>query len=81
MNQAKNSSTTFDSLSGGAKDVLLKLRKYRALDDGDLPSKSGMNELTTLGLADKDYSLPKPNVLTIKGMAFSLSPAPEGGEK
>nr|WP_315467113.1 hypothetical protein [uncultured Undibacterium sp.] len=78
--QTESQAITFDSLSGGAKDVLIKLRKYRALDDGDLPSKSGMNELITIGLADKDYSLPKPNVLTIKGMSFSLPPAPEGSE-
>lgn len=55
-------------LSGAARDVLNKLVMYGSLDDGDLPSKSGMSELINLGLAKKDYSQKLPNMITEKGI-------------
>jgi len=70
---AQESITT---LLGAAQDVLAKLIKFRALDDGDLPSKSGMNDLIKMGLAEKDYSLPKPNVITAKGLLFPSAQQP-----
>jgi len=47
-------------LSGAEKDVLFKLGKYGSQDDGDIPSKSGMNGLIQKGLAEKNYSVIAP---------------------
>lgn len=55
-------------LSGAEYDTLVKLIKYGSQDDGDLPSKSGMDELINKGLADKNYDLCKPNYATNKGV-------------
>lgn len=58
----------FNDLSGAAKDTLYKLGKYGNQDDGDLPSKCGMNELVELGLAFSDCQFfTKPHLLTLLG--------------
>lgn len=55
------------SLNGAEKDVLYKLGKYGSQEDGDLPSKLGMESLIGKGFAEKDHSHDKPNFLTING--------------
>ena len=55
-------------LTGGAFDTLHKLYFMGAQDDGDLPSKSGMAQLISLGYAKKDYDLVKPNIITRLGV-------------
>lgn len=59
-------------LSGGAKDMLYKLFEVGHIQDGDLPSKSGMSELIHLGLAFKDYDCVIPNGITKLGIAYFL---------
>lgn len=43
----------YSSLSGGAKDTLVKLVEKGILEDGDIPSKTGLDELLAQGLAAK----------------------------
>lgn len=65
------------TISGAAIDVLHKLFHYGPQNDGGLPSKAGMAELTQLGWADTNYRLPelyphaKPNSLTVKGFRIA----------
>lgn len=54
-------------LDGSETDVLYRLGKYGACEDGDLPSKQGMAGLINKGLAIKDYNLPFANALTKLG--------------
>ena len=55
------------SLSGAAIDTLHKLFLHGPQDDGDLPSKSWMAELISIGLATKDYERDKANRITSEG--------------
>jgi hypothetical protein len=55
-------------LSGAAIDTLLALGTRGSLDDGDLPSKAGMNELIGQKLAMKNYDYALPNFLTTAGV-------------
>jgi len=62
------------TLNGGELDTLYKLFWYGSQDDGDLPSKGGMDGLIEKELALKDYGSPimeligsKPNTLTLHG--------------
>ena len=57
-----------DDLTGAEYDTLVKLIKYGAQDDGDLPSKSGMRSLIGKGLAGRDYLQKKANYATNKGV-------------
>lgn len=54
-------------LDGSEIDVLCRLGKYGACEDGDLPSKQGMSGLINKGLAIKDYNLSFANALTELG--------------
>jgi len=58
-------------VSGGAIDVLYKLHHHGPQADGDLPSKSGMSELITIGVAKKDYTKELSNMLTDKGTVMA----------
>jgi len=58
-------------VSGAAIDVMYKLYHHGPQADGDLPSKSGMAELITLGVAKKDYSKDLPNMLSDKGRVMA----------
>lgn len=60
----------FIELSGAEKDVVYKLGKYGAQNDGDLPSKSGMCGLVNKGLAEKNYMMPYPNFLNATGLRY-----------
>lgn len=60
------------NLSGGAVDTLHKLFNVGHVNDGDLPSKSGMSELIRLGLAFKDYDCVIPNGITKSGISYFL---------
>lgn len=59
-------------LSGGAVDTLYKLFDVGHVNDGDLPSKSGMSELISLGLAFKEYDCVIPNGITKAGIYYFL---------
>ena len=61
-------------LDGGEVDTLYKLYWFGSQDDGDLPSKCGMDGLINKGLATKNYKAReslgaeyKPNDLSITG--------------
>jgi hypothetical protein len=58
-------------VSGGAIDVLYILHHHGPQDDGDIPSKAGLAELITIGVAKKDYSQKLPNSLTDKGKVMA----------
>ena len=57
-----------DSLTGAEYDTLVKLIKYGAQDDGDLPSKTGMVGLINKGYAGRDYLQKKANYATNAGV-------------
>ena len=58
------------NLSGAGIDVLYKLCVLGACEDGDLPSKTGMYELISRGLALKNYDLIMSNHPTRLGVKF-----------
>jgi len=51
----------------GALEVLDKLHHEGPTSDEDLPCTVGMAELVTLGIAKRDYTKTKKNLLTDKG--------------
>jgi len=60
--------TVLPELTDGAKDVLRKLLDQGPLEDGDIPSKSGRDDLIDLGYIDR-YTDEGANVLNDKGRA------------
>lgn len=63
-----DSTGSVKELSGAAIDTLMALGRRGPLEDGDVPSKSGRDELVALGYVDR-YTDEGDNVLTASGTA------------
>jgi len=60
------------SFSGAELDTFTKLFWHGDQEDGDLPSKAGMEGLINKGLAKKDYAVEPPNRLSTMGLLVAM---------